>query len=209
MKKRKLKPAPIGQKFGKLLVLQDGVLRQNGRRTVLCVCDCRVRKEINLNRLLCGSVKSCGCLARESRTGRHKTHGLTGTKIFRAWSNMIERCQNPKNRKYKIYGGRGIKICKRWLKLKSFVKDMGDPPTPKHSLDRINNDGDYKPSNCHWATYADQQKNRRITLWVELNGSRKTLKEWCVLYSLNYDTVWCRIYRWGKTPERALGFGGK
>lgn len=89
------------------------------------------------------------------------THGKTDTKVHCAWMSMRLRCGNKNNKCYEIYGGRGIKVCKRWARFENFLKDMGEPPSDKHSLDRIDSNKDYKPSNCRWATTTEQNRNRR------------------------------------------------
>ena len=92
--------------------------------------------------------------------GRTK-HGMFGTYIYRIWSEMIQRCGNPNNQHWGHYGGRGIKVCDEWKDFRSFYRDMGDRPSPKHSIDRVDNDGNYEPSNCRWATKSEQNRNQR------------------------------------------------
>ena len=98
--------------------------------------------------------------------------------VYTCWEHMKRRCFNPKNKDYKHYGGRGITICKRWLKLENFVKDMGEKPTPKHSLDRINNDGNYCKKNCRWATMMQQHNNRRGNLLLTYKGKTQSASDW-------------------------------
>ncbi len=99
----------------------------------------------------------------KTTTPNRGTHGMTFTNEYQSWYNMKSRCLNPNASKYKHYGGRGITVCDEWLQFINFYADMGDKPTPKHTIERINNDGNYEPSNCKWATYSEQNKNLRRT----------------------------------------------
>lgn len=125
-------------------------------------------------------------------------HGLSNTPIYYVWFNMLERCRNPKNHKYPRYGGRGIVVCERWRNsLSAFVADMGPKPSPKHRLDRIDNNGpytgpcpEYPQGNCHWATDREQAKNRSTTVeWVEFQGRRQLLREWARELQISYRTL--------------------
>ena len=117
-----------------------------------CSCDCGGSKDVTRNDLIRGHVKSCGC--------RRPVHGMTGTRVHKIWRRMMERCYNPNKQGYHNYGGRGIKVCDRWHYFSNFYEDMGDPPEGL-TLDRENNDDDYKPENCRWATWKQQRLNTR------------------------------------------------
>jgi len=108
-----------------------------------------------------GSAKSCGCLMRESRARRARTHGMVGTPIYYVWDAMIQRCTNPKHPSWANYGGRGITVCERWLKFENFLAGVGKRPREGLSIDRKNNDGHYEPGNVRWATRTEQNNNRR------------------------------------------------
>jgi hypothetical protein len=148
-----------GEKFGRLTVLAwhpSGIWRSRSQPMWLCRCRCGIERVVLGHHLRAGKTRSCGCFARERST----THGLSRTHVYRVWQGMKERCLNRRHRSYFNYGGRGIKVCERWLIFENFYADMGDPP-PGLSLDRINNNGNYEPNNCRWATQAQQLANRR------------------------------------------------
>lgn len=154
------------QKFNRLTVLQFAFIRK-GAYYWKCKCDCGVIKNIASDGLKRNRIKSCGCLRKELQKKLLTTHGMSlkddksrkPTKIYNTWKNMKARCSNPKDKSYYRYGGRGITICDKWLKFENFYKDMNEPPKRK-TLDRINNDGNYEPSNCRWATYKEQRHNQ-------------------------------------------------
>lgn len=149
-----------GQRFGRLVAIRLGehiYVSGHKRRMWECLCDCgNTVTVISLN-LMSGASKSCGCL----RIDRITNHGKTSSPEYKSWSSMIQRCTNPANARYEGYGARGIKICDQWMSFENFYADMGDRPSINHSLDRINNDGNYDPGNCRWATRSEQQRNKR------------------------------------------------
>lgn len=125
------------------------------------------------------------------------------TPEFRAWHSMRERCSNQNNPSYHNYGGRGISVCARWATFVNFISDMGLKPSPKHSLNRIDNDGNYEPGNCEWATKTKQDNNRRTNKFVSFNGQTHTVADWARLLNINYVTLVSR-FRYGWPIDRIL-----
>lgn len=150
----------IGKRFGRLTVTRFQK-RLRYEYYWECVCDCGQLCAIQECNLITGNSKSCGCIRRETAGTWSITHGMSRTRIYSVWKNMIRRCESPRHPRYADYGGREIRVCKRWYKFENFYADMGDRPTPAHSLDRVDNDGNYCKENCRWATQQDQARNRR------------------------------------------------
>ena len=156
-----------GQVFGRLNLLAFEEMDKNFCQMYTAVCKCGVQKIVNLSHLKSRSVVSCGCRQQETLKLRTK-HGYSsrhGDRLeYSSWQHLKGRCLNPHNDRFELYGGRGIKVCKRWLGPKgflNFVRDMGPVPEGCNSIDRINNDGNYTPSNCRWATREMQHNNQR------------------------------------------------
>jgi len=130
--------------------------------------------------------------------GRHKPE-------YRNWQGMKARCLNPNDKDYPRYGGRGITVCDQWIaSFAAFLADMGPRPSPKHSIDRLDNGGNYEPVNCRWATYRQQNNNRRSSLYLVHHGERMSLEEWARALGMAQTTLWNRLFTHNWTVERAL-----
>lgn len=166
----------------------------------LCKCDCgkMVHREAKI--LKKGKWCSCGC----KFNTWNKTHGKRNSKVYRAWRGVKSRCLNPLCASYDNYGARGITVCDRWLEsFENFYADMGDPPSKRHSLDRINNDGNYEPGNCRWALPRVQTLNSSNTVWLTFDGRTQCLSDWAEEIGVGISTLQYRITH-GWTVERAL-----
>jgi len=166
-----------GKRYGRLTVIKFHEKR-NGLEYWLCKCDCG-NKKIILKYHLGKVINSCGCLLRQTAGDRVRTHGDTYTSLFHRWGRMKERCYNPKHRAYHRYGGRGIKICKEWLKYENFKKwALANGYSDELSIDRIDNDGNYEPSNCRWVTNDIQNRNKSTSVLITYNGETLSCAEW-------------------------------
>ena len=201
----------IGGKYGNMTVLNLVEERSsNCSFQALCRCDCGIEKVAALNYLLSGATKSCGCLGGIPNRKKQITHGHWQKGAYNSWANAKRRCNNPKNPRYHQYGGRGIKVCSRWDTFEQFLADMGERPTSKHSLDRINVDGDYSPENCRWATNVEQCNNTRRNVYLVLDGKRKTAADWSRSYGINYMAIAGRIkLGWTVRDTLTVPVGGK
>ena len=151
-----------------------------------------------------GLSRSCGCLKAELAPIYPRTHGKRRSSEYAIWVNMIARCTKETRPDYARYGGRGIKVCERWRAFENFYADMGPRPSPRHSLDRVDNDRNYEPGNVRWATATEQGRNQRSNRIVTYMGQPMTLSEACERAGLNEGTVRSRIDRYGWTAEAAL-----
>lgn len=198
-----------GKKFGRLTVVSENGKR-NGRTHWDCLCDCGRQSIIDGSKLRSGHTKSCGCLKKEyvSNIGDKGNikHGMYKHPLFKIWIGIKERCYNKKRAAYSNYGGRGITVCPEWLNDFQAFYDwaMANGWEKGLTIDRIDNNGNYTPENCRWATRKLQARNQRSNSHIEYNGRTKILIEWCEELNLHYDTVRVRIGKLGWTPEKAF-----
>lgn len=176
----------VGKRFGKLTVISsDG--KEKGSCYVNCKCDCgNIVKHVKTEYLKRGTKKSCGCIQKS-----RMEYGILikdNIHLYYVWKKMNQRCSNPNNKKWKDYGGRGIKVCEEWKNdFSSFCFwSLKNGYAKGLSIDRIDNNGDYEPSNCRWATMKTQIRNRRTTLKATINGVTKSCAEWCEINGIPY-----------------------
>ncbi len=197
-----------GTRFGRLVVLRlDRMEKRSGafKSFWVCHCDCGVEKVLARNNLTSGNTRSCGCLSIENSATVNRTHGMSRTILYNTWQCMITRCCNPDNPAYKDYGGRGIKVCERWrIDYTAFLADMGQPPTKRYSLDRIDNNGNYCKENCRWATTKQQSRNSRHNVHIEHNGESHCVSEWAEITGIKMHTLYNRLFILGWSVERAI-----
>lgn len=169
-----------GQKFGRLLVVEESAIRSGGHLHWLCECECGKRIVVLGYNLKNGNTKSCGCLRKELAKTSNLTHNNTGSRLYVAWVHMKQRCNNSKEYSYKHYGGRGIKVCDEWANsFQSFHEwAMSNGYADNLTIDRIDVNGNYCPENCRWVTFKEQQRNKRNNTRVLFNGYCKTVGAW-------------------------------
>ena len=194
-----------GKRFNRWLVKSPSEKRANGLVMWLCYCECGTERLVRSSDLTTGHSQSCGCLSKEALSLQRLKHGHSKdgkSKTYKAWKNMLQRCRYEKDKYYEIYGGRGIKVCDRWKEFVNFLEDMGERPEGK-TIDRIDGDGNYEPSNCKWSTLKEQNNNRSNNVYLEYNGKRQTIAQWSTELGIRYCTLYGRIHRKWST-ERAL-----
>lgn len=198
MKKMERINLSIGKKFNKLTILSYYGAIKNVRH-VNVVCECGKEKVISFGSVFYGKTKSCGCITKKYDF----SFDIKKTKIYRSWRSMLGRCFNPNVKRYSIYGARGITVCERWKTFINFYNDMGMPPSDKHSLDRIDNNGDYEPGNCRWATFYEQANNKNNNVFIDVNGKKMSVTEAERFLGFKNGTIKTRLYN-GISMEDAI-----
>ena len=203
-----------GEKFGMLTVLgtADSRVTRGGKKKsrYVCKCDCGNVVTVDGNSLTQGRTKSCGCRRGRNLPERNTTHGGSNDRLYKVWSSIKTRCYNSHCRAYKWYGARGIKLCDEWMDYAAFrdwaLSNGYDEAASKWSctIDRIDVNGNYEPSNCRFITMKGQQNNRRSNTMVTLYGRTQTLQQWCEELGMKTSTVCMRFTNYGMTIEEAL-----
>jgi len=201
----------VGSKFGRLSVESRAEPKptHHGQIAWVCLCECGKRHESVSRDLRSGRVKSCGCWKADLCRAANTTHGCAGRtkklKEYRIWSEMIQRCTNKKSARWYTHGGRGIKVCDRWREsFEAFLEDMKVRTSPGLSLERRDNNGDYTPENCYWATKEQQGRNRRTNHVITAGGRTQNVSAWSEETGVKSGTIIWRI-KAGWKPERAVG----
>ncbi len=187
-----------GKIFGRLKVLRFAGRNKSGNRLWLCVCKCGTTLKVLASNLSIGCSNSCGCLKRDKTIERNKLGATPGStdknkRELRSWMGMLGRCNNSRSRDWPSYGGRGIVVCERWKSFSNFFEDMGECP-PNYTIERENNDGNYEPTNCIWASRKTQGRNKRNVPLYTYNGESKSLAEWAEITGIPWGTLRKRIY---------------
>ncbi len=192
-----------GQVFGRWTLLEVAPRTRHYARW-WCRCTCGTRRAVPVPGLRKGTSTSCGCAVREKTSARMRTHGMKGTHTFTTWCLMRYRCTRPTMTHYENYGGRGIKVCDRWLhSFENFLEDVGERPSTKHTIDRIDSNGNYEPGNVRWATHLEQRHNRRDVVRIPCQGRSFMLVEWARELRLPFSVLHQRL-RYGWSVERAF-----
>jgi hypothetical protein len=192
-----------GQRFGRLTVVSWAYKDDQRQSHWNCKCDCGGTSTPCGTALKNGTAASCGCFQRKVCGDNSRTHGMSKSATYRTWTSMKNRCLNPNNPKYPSYGGRGIRVCERWMIYENFLSDMGFRPTGK-TIERKDNDGDYCKENCVWATSKVQSRNKRRTIRVTIDGVSKSVRDWCEQYAISFNTVESIHYRTKRTWQESL-----
>ena len=192
----------IGEKRNHLVLLEDLGMRQ-GRHYGKFKCDCGNIKDIRIDYVTSGNNKACGCMRYIKHSKGNTKHNVSHTRIYDIHQKMIARCYKENVSNYSEYGGRGIRVCDEWREdVKAFYDwSMANGYSDNLSIDRIDNNGNYEPSNCRWATAEQQSNNRRNNVLITLNGETQTLAQWCKHFNIPYARAQMRMYRGWKDED--------
>ena len=192
-----------GDRYGRLTVLDTGKKPGTYKYFAVCQCSCgSPPKAIRIDKLRGskGKTESCGCFHKEKVT----THGNWDHPLYHVWNRMMQRCYDPKDKRFKHYGGRGITVCPQWHDLNCFIGDMFQTYSPELSIDRTDNDQGYSPENCRWIPMEAQARNKSSNIEITFDGKTLCLAEWARLLGMTYGTLWDRIKVQGLPVEQAL-----
>lgn len=185
-----------GVRYGSITAISAAGPSNGAKIKWLCRCDCGCDFVTCGGKIRSGEVISCPSCSRERVRLDRVTHGKRKTDEYRIWTHIKSRCFNPKVPSYKNYGGRGITMCDKWREsFDSFISDMGCRPSTDHSIDRINNDGNYEPGNCRWATRKTQMNNTRVNRLIQIEGETKTMTQWADVIGVCREVVYKRLKR--------------
>ncbi len=184
----------LGQRFGRLVVEAIDTEKTKDRWLWLCRCDCGATVKVGTGNLRGGKTKSCGCWKRDELSQRATTKEYRDTPEYKTWMSMRSRCSIPSATGFDYYGGRGIRVCERWNDFFAFLSDMGQRPSPKHSIERNDVNGDYEPDNCRWATKAEQANNTRANRLITIDGETKSVRQWEDHMGYNEGVISTRLY---------------
>lgn len=201
-----------GDQFDRITVVGLAGRDQRHRKCWACRCQCGREWNVRQDTLIRGAAHSCGrslCYRADVSALKRSRHGLARSAEYGPWCGMVYRCENPKAPNYKRYGARGITVCERWHDIKLFVADMGPRPSLEHSIDRRDNDGNYEPGNCYWATPDQQAANTSITVKVTVFGDEVSLNEaWKRLGLNSSQKLYRHMKKTGASAQEAVDFFG-
>lgn len=189
-----------GQRFGRLTVVKKIGIKNAGQRgsksVWLCKCDCGNEKEVLRNSLISGNTKSCGCLGVETKKLMHLKHGMAKKRLWKIWTGIRDRCNNPNNSSYHYYGGRGISVCDEWNDFEKFmIWSISNGYDDTLTIDRIDTNGNYEPSNCKWSTRKEQTRNRNITKKVTYGDKKIPVSEVAEIEGITYQKAYDKYVR--------------
>lgn len=187
--RRKPSEIQVGDTFG-LWTVVDGA----GCSLCQCLCSCGTERAVKSWDLIYETSKNCGCLRRAKVASRNRRHDLSQSNEYSIWSGIRARCGNPNHPSYHKYGARGVKVVDRWNSFLNFLEDMGPRPSEKHSIERVDNNGNYGPDNCIWATIDVQSVNRRNTRFASLNGRTLSLRDWAPVVGIPKSVLYARAH---------------